>query len=124
MQYTNLLHIDFRHTQNILYCLHFAGITHSVSSAGCADAAATTLQKAQPMTQLRAVIYARYSSNLQREASIEDQIHECRALTSRLGAEIIELLSDAAINGSLEQRPGLQSLFRRVRKRGCQHRDH
>jgi hypothetical protein len=38
MQYTNLLHIDFRHTRNILYCLHFAGITHAVSSAGCADA--------------------------------------------------------------------------------------
>ena len=72
----------------------------------------------QPTTQLRAVIYARYSSDQQREASIEDQIRECRALSLRLGAEIIEIFSDAAISGSLEQRPGLQSLLRRVRNGG------
>ena len=29
---------------------------------------------------MRAVIYARYSSDLQREASIEDQVRECNRL--------------------------------------------
>ena len=29
---------------------------------------------------MRAVIYARYSSTMQRDASIEDQVRACRAL--------------------------------------------
>ena len=34
---------------------------------------------------MRAVIYARYSSDNQREASIEDQVGICRALFERQG---------------------------------------
>ena len=45
------------------------------------------------MTQLRAVIYARYSSDLQREASIDDQIRECRSLAGRMDVEIVEVFS-------------------------------
>ena len=63
------------------------------------------------MTQLRAVIYARYSSDLQREASIEDQNEVCRALAARMGVEIVESFFDAAITGSTEQRPGLKAML-------------
>jgi site-specific DNA recombinase len=34
---------------------------------------------------MRAVIYARYSSENQREASLEDQVRECRAFIDRQG---------------------------------------
>lgn len=37
------------------------------------------------MTQLRAVIYARYSSDLQSEASIEDQVEICRRYCATMG---------------------------------------
>ena len=67
------------------------------------------------MTQLRAVIYARYSSDLQREASIEDQVRECERLASELGWSVVAVFSDAAVSGSIEARPGLQALLSAVR---------
>ena len=60
---------------------------------------------------MRAVIYARYSSDLQREASIEDQVRECTRLAERLGYQVIEVFSDSAISGSTDNRPGLQKLL-------------
>ena len=65
------------------------------------------------MTQaLRAVIYARFSSDLQRDASIEDQNRACRDLAARLGLEVVETYSDRAISGASMMRPGLQKLLR------------
>ena len=60
---------------------------------------------------MRAVIYARYSSDLQREASIEDQVRECSRLAERLGYQVIEVFSDSAMSGSTDNRPGLQKLL-------------
>lgn len=57
---------------------------------------------------MRAVIYARYSSALQREASIEDQVRECSRLAERLGYDVVDVFSDSAISGSTDNRPGLQ----------------
>ena len=37
---------------------------------------------------MRAVIYARYSSSMQRDASIEDQVRACRAWIERDGAKL------------------------------------
>ncbi len=68
------------------------------------------------MTQLRAVIYARYSSDLQREASIEDQVRECNQLAERLDYTVVEVFSDAAVSGSTQLRPGLQNLLNLIKK--------
>ena len=64
---------------------------------------------------MRAVIYARYSSDLQREASIEDQVRECKRLAERLGYHIVGTYSDSAISGSTDNRPGLQELLKQVK---------
>ena len=60
----------------------------------------------------RVAIYARYSSDLQREASIEDQVRVCRERIEREGGTIVEVYSDAAISGSrATNRPALQRLL-------------
>ncbi len=59
---------------------------------------------------MRAVIYARYSSEHQREASIEDQIEVCRRYAVGLKWEVVGRYNDAAISGaSAILRPGFQT---------------
>jgi DNA invertase Pin-like site-specific DNA recombinase len=60
---------------------------------------------------MRAVIYARYSSDLQREASIEDQIEICRRYAEREDWDIVGRYTDAAISGASRFRPGIQKLI-------------
>ena len=43
---------------------------------------------------MRAVIYARYSSDNQREASIEDQVRLCRERAEAGGDHVVEVYSD------------------------------
>ena len=47
----------------------------------------------------KAVIYARFSTDLQNERSIEDQITLCRDYASRQGINIIEVYEDKARSG-------------------------
>jgi hypothetical protein len=49
---------------------------------------------------MRAVIYARYSSDQQREASIEDQVRLCRERIDREGWSFLATYSDAAMSGA------------------------
>ncbi|HEV2323755.1 MAG TPA: recombinase family protein [Terracidiphilus sp.] len=68
----------------------------------------------------KAAIYARYSSDLQRPTSIEDQIRKCRQVAEQKGwlvlAEFIR--SDSEISGAaLTPRTGLLSLIEDVKKR-------
>jgi DNA invertase Pin-like site-specific DNA recombinase len=60
---------------------------------------------------MRAVIYARYSSDQQREASIEDQIEVCRRYAEAQGWTVAETYADAAISGASRFRPGFQKLI-------------
>ena len=60
----------------------------------------------------RAAIYARYSSDLQNPRSIDAQIRACRLLLSeRFGLEACRVYSDAAISGTVLERPGMQALL-------------
>jgi DNA invertase Pin-like site-specific DNA recombinase len=61
---------------------------------------------------MRAVIYARYSSDLQREASIDDQVEVCRRYADAQGWTIVQTYKDAAISGASRFRPGFQELMR------------
>jgi len=61
---------------------------------------------------MRAAIYARYSSDLQSEASIEDQVRICRERAEREGMTVVEIYNDYAISGgSLSNRPGMLSVL-------------
>jgi len=64
---------------------------------------------------MRAVIYARYSSDNQREASIEDQVRICRERIEREGWTLVEVYSDAAMSGATTLRPGYQKMLEDAR---------
>jgi site-specific DNA recombinase len=65
------------------------------------------------MTMMRTAIYARYSSDLQRPASIEDQVRRCGEEIARRGWQSGRVLSDSEIPGMVSQRrPGYQQLLR------------
>lgn len=63
-----------------------------------------------------AVIYARYSSHNQREASLEQQISECRKYAEQNGYTITEVYQDAAISGKTDARPAFQRMMHDARK--------
>jgi DNA invertase Pin-like site-specific DNA recombinase len=65
---------------------------------------------------LRAVIYARYSSDNQSEASIEDQIRLCKELIAHEGWTLIDSFGDAAISGATTTRPSYQALIEAARE--------
>jgi DNA invertase Pin-like site-specific DNA recombinase len=59
----------------------------------------------------RVALYARYSSDNQRDASIEDQLRQCREYAVRQGWTVIDSYSDRAISGASLIRPGIQELL-------------
>ena len=63
----------------------------------------------------RAVIYARYSSHNQRDASIEDQIRQCKAHVEHQGWHLTNTYTDRAISGASPLRPGYQKLLEDAR---------
>ena len=68
---------------------------------------------------IRAALYARYSSPLQREASIEDQFRICRDHAERAGWTVTATFSDSRISGdSMILRPGVQALLSDARAGG------
>ena len=60
---------------------------------------------------MRAALYARYSSDNQREASIADQLRSCRLHAERQGWTIVEEYSDHAVSGASMIRAGVQALL-------------
>ena len=61
---------------------------------------------------LRTAIYARYSTDLQRDASLDDQIRACREFATRQGLEVTEVYTDRATSGASLMRSGIQKLMR------------
>jgi site-specific DNA recombinase len=59
----------------------------------------------------KAAIYARYSSDRQSDASIEDQVRLCEERAKREGYGVVETYADRAVSGASMLRPGLQALM-------------
>jgi site-specific DNA recombinase len=61
---------------------------------------------------LNAVIYARYSSDNQREESIEGQLRECSEFAERKGYTVIKTYADRAISGKkADNRPEFMQMI-------------
>ena len=60
---------------------------------------------------MKVVLYARYSSENQRDASIEDQLRLCRLHAEKQGWTIVDSYTDRAISGASLLRPGIQELI-------------
>lgn len=66
---------------------------------------------------MKAIIYARYSSDLQRQASIADQSRNCERLIEREGWEIVARYKDEAMSGAKADRPGYLALMNAAKAR-------
>jgi site-specific DNA recombinase len=65
---------------------------------------------------MRAVIYARYSSDLQSATSIDDQIRLCRERVEQEKGTVIDVFADYAISGgSVRNRPSMQALLNQAK---------
>jgi site-specific DNA recombinase len=65
---------------------------------------------------MRAVIYARYSSDQQRATSIDDQIRLCKERIACEGWTLVQVYRDAAISGATTLRPGYQAMLEGARE--------
>ncbi len=65
---------------------------------------------------VRAAIYARYSSDAQSAASIEDQIRLCKERLASEGWQLVQVYRDAAMSGASDLRPGYQALLEGARE--------
>ena len=61
---------------------------------------------------MKAVIYARYSSDNQREESIEGQLRENKAFAEKNGIEIIGTYIDRALSAKTVNRPEFQKMIK------------
>jgi site-specific DNA recombinase len=62
-------------------------------------------------TPPRAALYARYSTDKQRQTSIDDQLRGCRRLCDQRGYVQVETYCDAALSGGTVARPELKRLL-------------
>lgn len=63
---------------------------------------------------MRTVTYARYSSDSQREASLDDQVRNCAQYCTRAGWPAPAVFSDAAMSGTHAERPGYRALIEAI----------
>jgi site-specific DNA recombinase len=61
---------------------------------------------------MKVAIYARYSSDNQRDASIADQLRICREFAGRQAWAVVQEFTDHAISGATLLRSGFQALMR------------
>ena len=60
---------------------------------------------------VKVALYARYSSDNQRDASIADQFRVCRLHAEKHGWTVVDEYSDHAVSGASLLRPGIQALI-------------
>ena len=61
---------------------------------------------------MTAVIYARYSSDNQREESIEGQLRECKAFAEKNDIQIVDTYIDRAFSARTDNRPDFQKMIK------------
>lgn len=61
---------------------------------------------------MKAVIYARYSSDNQREESIEGQLRECTAYCQKNEITIVRTYIDRALSAKTDNRPDFQRMIK------------
>ena len=61
---------------------------------------------------MNAVIYARYSSDSQREESIEGQLHECTDYAEQNGMAVVGSYIDRALSAKTADRPEFQQMIK------------
>ena len=65
---------------------------------------------------MKAVIYARYSCDNQREESIEGQLRECKEFAARKGYTLIDSYIDRAMSAKTDNRPEFQRMIKESAK--------
>jgi site-specific DNA recombinase len=65
---------------------------------------------------IRAAIYARFSTEKQKDASIEDQFRECEDAAKSAGLEVVARFEDRGISAGTAERPGYQALLAAARR--------
>ena len=61
---------------------------------------------------MKGVIYARYSSDNQREESIEGQLRECKAFAEKNDIQIVDTYIDRALSARTDRRPDFQRMIK------------
>lgn len=61
---------------------------------------------------MKGVIYARYSSDNQREESIEGQLRECKTFAEKNDIQIVETYIDRALSARTDRRPDFQRMIK------------
>ena len=69
----------------------------------------------------KAVIYARYSSDNQRDASIDQQVKACTNYAQQQGYQVIRTYDDRALTGKTDKRPAFLRMIRDSAKCEFQH---
>ncbi len=59
----------------------------------------------------RAAAYARFSSDMQREESIDAQVRAIREFADRNGYTLVKIYADRGISGTTDQRPEFQNMI-------------
>ena len=68
--------------------------------------------KERQVKKMKGVIYARYSSDNQREKSIEGQLRECKAFAEKNDIQIVETYIDRGFSVRTERRPDFQRMIK------------
>ena len=72
--------------------------------------------KTKPHESDVGVLYSRYSSHNQKDASIEQQVAECTKYAKAIGLNIVESYEDRAISGKTDKRPSFQRMMKDAAK--------
>jgi site-specific DNA recombinase len=64
---------------------------------------------------MKAALYARFSTDKQRDVSIDDQYRECERAAKAAGFEVVARFEDKGISGGTHQRPGYQAMAEAAR---------
>lgn len=65
---------------------------------------------------MKAALYARFSTDRQRDASIEDQFRECERISKAANFEVVARFHDKGISAGTATRPGYQALLSAARR--------